>query len=1095
MENMQNLDVSSNICVEKLKVLNIQRSCVHDGPGIRTVIFFAGCNLRCIWCHNPESQSFQTDMNKCYSVPDIMQVIMRDKEYYLSTNGGVTLSGGEPLMQDPQSLLSLLRSLKQQNIHVAVETAGHVPWKNIEEIASYVDLFLFDLKMVGNEKLHIKYTRQNDKLIYSNIQKLVELKAKIQFRMVIVPKLTDMDSHIEATAGFLKSINHNYISLLKYHNIYEAKSERLGLPQESLEITNDQSVAAIKRTTQVFRSYNIQADCVELDSVKQTALFSSRIQDIQKDIRESDCHLCLESSTLKTRFYRKNGFKKPTHIHRAERLEYLLNNKKTIVYPNELIVGNFTAKRVGGNVWEEYYGISMVAIIHQINRQTPVAFKCSFKDKLDFYFNIFPFWVKHGLVRHVNKSLSGLLLLFSRFFELKVAFQNNHAAIAHFVANHKRILELGTIGIREEIKAKQKEEPDKNSDFYNAALIALKGLEDFAERYASELSRLSEIETNSKRQKELQEMEKICRHVPKNPACTYYQALQSMMFLQIALCTESFENAISFGRVDQILYPYYQRDFQAGLIDYKKARELLACFILKVDEVVIVNDGNTFLGVGKLFESLSTVQAVTFGGVDQDGKDATNDLTYMLLDICELQPRGVNMTARIHDDSPRQYLERLAEVYINGSPMPALFNDKIYIETLKKHYPGTSLQNARNYSIVGCVEPVASDDHFGNTDCANMNVTLPFLQALKGEEDDLWNYGVADQFEKILKKILNNKYTRFFIPLLESSFKIINGKTRFTTYNLPENMDELLKRYQERMNFLASSVLASHHVIEDALRENFTTPLASSMYKGCIKRGKDVYEGGTDYNSSGIQAIGITDVADSLFALEEVVFKKKLYRLGDVVKAIDNNFEGEYNQKIRQELQKVPKFGDDSSVESQSWVNRVLQVYVDALESVKACPRNGIYTAGYYALNVNVVYGTFTQALPSGRLKGVPLAHGVAPHYGMQMVDLVSSLNSVSGINFAEYAPNGTTVTSTVDSAMFNGNDGAGNLAGFISGYFKKGGMQFQPNGISREILLDAYKNPDKHKYLLVRIAGYCAYFNELTDELKIAIINRTCYS
>jgi len=256
-----------------------------------------------------------------------------------------------------------------------------------------------------------------------------------------------------------------------------------------------------------------------------------------------------------------------------------------------------------------------------------------------------------------------------------------------------------------------------------------------------------------------------------------------------------------------------------------------------------------------------------------------------------------------------------------------------------------------------------------------------------------------------------------------------------------------------------------------------------------------VYEGGTTFNSSGIQAAGVTDVADSLFAIHEVVYKKKLYDIDEVIHAIDMNFEGEANQQIRTELLNVPKFGDDGTPETQQWVNKVLQIYVNALQSVPGCPRNGIYTAGYYALNVNIVYGSKTPALPSGRLSGVPLAHSIAPHYGMQTLDLASALNSVAGVDFVNYAPNGTTITFTIDSALFQGGSGAANLAGLIHAYFKKGGMQFQPNVIDREILLDAYHHPEKHPYLLVRIAGYCAYFNDLSDELKLAIINRTCYS
>ncbi len=401
---------------------------------------------------------------------------------------------------------------------------------------------------------------------------------------------------------------------------------------------------------------------------------------------------------------------------------------------------------------------------------------------------------------------------------------------------------------------------------------------------------------------------------------------------------------------------------------------------------------------------------------------------------------------------------------------------------------------------MGCVEPTASDDHFGNTDCANMNVVLPFLQAMKGEEDDLWNFGLSDQREKMITKFVEYTFsgdTAFskFIVLKYNQARGRYKKKRASRPNPPANMDELLERYQTRLNHLASSILADHQKIEKAIGKDFTTPLASSLFTGCIESGKDVNEGGTTFNSSGIQAVGITDVADSLHAINEVVYEKKLYSIHDIINAIDNDFAGEYYQRIRWALLAVPKFGHDESREAVEWVNRVLQIYVNALKQVENCPRNGIYTAGYYALNVSDVYGAKTPSLPSGRLRGVPLANSVAPHYGMQMADLLSSLNSVAGVDFETYAPNGTTVTFTIDSALFQGPDGVRNLSGLISTYFKKGGMQFQPNVLNRELLLDAYHHPEKHPYLLVRVAGYCAYFNNLSDELKKVIINRTCYS
>lgn len=1087
---------------DNLRILKIQRSCVHDGPGIRTTIFFKGCQLRCMWCQNPESWSLQpniaSDIN--YSISEVLEIVNRDKEYYINTNGGVTLSGGEPLLQDTDSMIRLLELLKKEKIHISAETSLHVPLENIINIAPYIDLFFIDLKIVGDDNLHKKYTKQDSVLINSNILKLIELKANIKFRMVILPGINNSASNLVAIADFLKSINYKSIELLKFHNMYEDKAERLNITHKSLNITSEQSLTAILDAIVCFNSFNIKTYFFDMGASRHKAVFNERVNNIRNEIRESDYHLCLEVSKLKTKFYKKYGFKKPTPIHRSERLAYVLQKKNIAIYPDELLVGNFTSKRVGGQLWEEHYGILFGLIIHQINRQTPVSFNISWKDKIYFYFKILPFWAKHSLLTKVVSSLKDFILLMARASEPNIGFNNNLAAIAHFIVNFERILQLGTEGIIKDIEAKQKENPENNQDFYKGAIIALKGLEAFAERYSESLFNLSKIEKNPERRKELEEMAKICEYVPKNPARTYHEALQSIIFLQIALCIESYENAVSFGRLDQILYPYYKKDKEAGIITYDKAKELLALFVIKMDEAILISDGDTYLRLSRLFETQSTDQSLTFGGLDRDGKDATNDLTYMLLDICELQPLAVNMIARINQDSPIEYLDRLAEVYINGTPMPELFNDEIYIESLQKHYP-ISVQEARNYSIVGCVEPNASDDHFGNTDCANINIAMPFLQALKGEEHDLWNITLSEQIGKLVSKFIeytfrrNNKFSKFVRT------KYVNRRIRKKIkrsspfYNPPSNMDELLERFQKRLNQVASSILADHQKIEKVLREDFTTPLASSLYKGCIESGKDAYEGGTTFNSSGIQAIGITDVADSLYAINEVVYIKKLYSINDIIKAIDNDFNEEYYKQIRIALLEVPKFGNDDSRESQEWVNRTLQIYVKALKSVENCPRNGIYTAGYYALNVNIIYGLKTPSLPSGRLRGVPLANSIAPHYGMLNADLLSSLNSIAGIDFAKYAPNGTTVTFTIDSALFQGVDGVRNLSGMISTYFKKGGMQFQPNVIDRKILLDAYKNPENHKYLLVRVAGYCAYFNDLSDELKMAIINRTCYS
>jgi formate C-acetyltransferase len=893
-------------------------------------------------------------------------------------------------------------------------------------------------------------------------------------------------------------VNHRSLELLKYQSLYVEKARRLGLEPPQLDVSSAEANAALDRAIVFLREQGLEVLSSEPGAPRRQAAFTQRVRDIHQAIRESPHSLCIEASRLKTAFYRKHGFDEPSPIHRAERLAYVLGRKQIIVYPRELLVGNFTTKRKGAQLWEEHFGAALATVVHQIDRQEPIAYQISDEEKRELLLSITPFWLRHSLSAKVITSLRELFRHVARACEVKAGFNHNLAAIAHFVVNYERLLALGTTGLIAEAEAQARTRPVADRDFHRGVVIALQAVETFADRYAVHLAALGRTEADPERRRELEEMAEVCRHVPRNPARTYREALQSMLFLHVALCIESYENAVSPGRLDQILYPYYQRDREAGRIDYAAARELLALFILKLEEAVLVVDGDTFFSLGRLFETTSTDQTVTAGGLGKDGKDATNDLTYALLDICELQPYSVNMTARIHPDSPPEYLDRIAEVYLTGAPMPALYNDEVYVETLTRHYD-TTVEDARNYAIIGCTEPNASDDHFGNTDCANLNVALPLLQALRGEEQDLWSYGLAGQVDRVAARVVEREVggQGRVARALRSGYRSARswyGKRTTPAPRPPRSLDELLERYQARLNALATAILADHQQIEKAISEDFPTPLASSLSRGCMASGKDVNQGGARHNSSGIQAVGITDVADSLHALDEVVFTRRLYALDEVIEAIESDFAGERRQRIRAALLAVPKFGQDESPEAARWVNRVLQIYVDALKQVPGCPRQGIYAAGYYSLNVCTVYGKKTPALPSGRRAGVPLANGIGPHHGMPAGDLLSALNAVAAVDFAEYAPNGTTLTFTIDSALFQGAHGVRTLAGLFSTFFAQGGMQFQPNVISRELLRDAYAHPEKYPHLLVRIAGYCAYFNQLSDELKLSLINRTCY-
>lgn len=1090
-----------------LNVFDVQRTCVHDGPGIRTTVFFRGCNLRCRWCQNPEGLSFKGDSG--YSMGDLLDIVTRDKRYYFSSGGGVTLSGGEPLLQDSDSLVGLLKRLKEKNIKVAVETTFHVPWENISKAAPYVDLFLIDLKIVGDDELHKRCTGRDSKLIRGNLERLHELSAGVRFRMVMIPGITDGEENIKNTAELLKSLGYRSIELLKYHNLYEGKAERLGLEYEKLNITTEQSSASLEKGVVLFKKSGIAAETTSLEQSEPGAEFTDRVKQIQKTIRGTRQAVCIEDSLLKTEYYRKHAFKrpyrkrayrKPTPVHRAECLAHTLRNKMIRVYPGELLVGNFTSKRVGGRVWTEYLGFLGVAQVLGANRRTPVPFQCSTRDVFKYLTRVTPYWLHHSHLQGVLPRLSDKIAATARITDFKLGMNFNNIGIGHYIANYEVIIKLGTEGLRKKIEALREERPENNRDFYEGALIVLQGLEDFGQRYAALLEEMSAGESDPGRRAELAEMAAIARRVPRYPARSFHEALQSMLFLHVALCLEANENAISFGRLDQYLYPYYKKDLEEGRITYEKAKELLCLFILKMEELVLVNNGESFPELFKLFETVSTDQAYTFGGVDREGRDATNDLTYMLLDTCELHPRSADPAARIHKGSPPEYMERIARIYLKGIPLPQLFSDEIYIESLLKHYP-TTLEDARDYSIVGCVEPVASNDHFGNTDCANMNLAIPFLQALKGQEHDLWNYGPGDRTVYLLINFFTHifknkgKVTDFVQARCDRARKKREMKKGLHHCRPPASMNELLERFQIRLNALARSEFAEQQRMEKEHRTNFQTPLASALYTGCLESGKDATEGGTTFNSSGIQAVGITDVADSLHALDEVVFKEKKFTIDEVIAAVDDNFAGEKGAQIRAALLAVPKFGDDSSPVATAWVNRVMEIFNGALDSVENHPRKGRYSAGYYALNLANIFGKNTPALPSGRLKGVPLANSIMPHYGMRQNDLFSALNAVAGVEFAEHAENGVTATLSIDAGLFPGREGVKNLAALFKTFLTEGGMQLQPNVLDRNILLDAYKNPEKYPDLLVRIAGYCEYFINLSDEMKKDIINRSYYS
>jgi formate C-acetyltransferase len=533
------------------------------------------------------------------------------------------------------------------------------------------------------------------------------------------------------------------------------------------------------------------------------------------------------------------------------------------------------------------------------------------------------------------------------------------------------------------------------------------------------------------------------------PPETFHEALQALWLIHMAVNLEGLNSAISFGRIDQYLYPYYKADLEAGRITPEKTRELLLLFSAKaVEHVFLISERTSQYHGGYL-----VVQAAIVGGLDEAGNDATNELTYIFLDVMEqLGLRDPNYQARIHKDCPEPYMRRVADVARKGGGIPALFSDEASIAALTSH--GYPLSEARNYAIVGCVELALPGRSFFSTDAGLMNLPLCLELAL-------------------------NQGRRF-------------GKKTRLGADTPDpstmtNMNQVLDAFRGQVEFMVKRMVADLKVMERGNRDYHPTPLSSMLVDGCIETGKDVTAGGALYNSSGVQGVGLADVADSLAALENVVFIQKKYLLSNVVEAVKNNFRDA--GVLRSELLKAPKFGNDKTL-PDSYANMAAHIFHDAL-SRHTNTRGGQYVPGFYSVTCHVAFGKRTPALPSGRLAGEPFAPSLGPSNGKDRLGPTALLNSVAHVD-SRLAMNGYALNLRFDPETLSGEKGVTVLSSLVKGFFSQGGMELQLNVMDAAKLEDARLNPGKYPGLVVRVAGYCAYFDDLPDDSKLEIISRT---
>ncbi|MCX5996497.1 MAG: formate acetyltransferase [Chloroflexi bacterium] len=775
-----------------------------------------------------------------------------------------------------------------------------------------------------------------------------------------------------------------------------------------------------------------------------TAARTDRFQRIKKELLGSRVHLCPERACLVTDFYRRHDdLSLPMIVRKAMATRYILQNKSVKIYPDELIAGNMGSHRISALMQPELSGVFMGTELPWIDKRKTTPLLMPWTDRLKLLFDILPYWLFR------NMPFRAFYPHLGKFFkyageQLKATFYliNEAGGIGHFLPNYEKMLRLGVRGYLDSMSGEV-------GDLYTAAGIVCEGLLDYAARVAAEAEKMAGEENDAERCAELLEISRICRRVPLNPANTLHEALQSLWLNHMAVCLEGINSAVSFGRLDQYLYPYYKNDLENGRITPEKARELLLCFSAKAAEHVFLLSES----VSQYHGGYLVVQAGIIGGMDRDGRDATNELTYIMLDVMEESGlRDPNYQARVHRGSPGRYVDRVVEVAKKGNGVPALFNDEASISSLVANgYPEAE---ARDYAVVGCVELALPGRSFLSTDAALVNLPVCLEMAL-------------------------NRGRRFGNRRREGA--ATGDPASF------HSIDDVIQAFTEQVNFIAGRLVTDIQVLEKGNRDYHPTAFSSMLVDGCIESGRDVTAGGALYNSSGVQGVGVADVADSLAALDELVFRKGKYSLGRVLKALRADFVS--YPELRAELISVPKYGNDNEL-PDGYAKKVAEIFYNALGRYKNT-RGGNYVPGFYSVTCHVAFGGLVGALPSGRKAGEPFAASIGAGNGRDRLGPTALLNSAACIE-PRLSPNGYALNLRFDPATLDGERGTHLLAALVRGFFEKGGMEVQVNVLDPAMLEDAYRHPGKYPGLVVRVAGYCAYFDDLPQGAKLEIMQRT---
>ena len=826
---------------------------------------------------------------------------------------------------------------------------------------------------------------------------------------------------------------------------------------------------------------------------------SPRIQKLVDALFEKMPQIEADRAILLTESYKETEGE-PIITRRAKAFRHILENIPITIRDNELIVGAATKAPRGCQVFPEYSFEWLESEFDTVETRVADPFYISEKTKKELS-EVYKYWK--------GKTTSELATSYMTD-EAKTAIDHGmftpgnyfYNGIGHVTVDYPKVLKIGYEGFIKEAKAHlaalKPGDADfaKRTHFLNAVIISCQAAIDYAQRYSELAATMAKTTSDINRKKELETIAYNCRRVPRYGAESFYEACQSFWFIQMLLQTESSGHSISPGRFDQYMYPYYKKDLDAGLITREQAQELMDCVWVKLNDLNKVRDADSAEG----FAGYSLFQNLIVGGQDSNGRDATNDLSFMAITATEhvFLPQP-SFSVRVWNGTPHEFLIRAAELTRTGIGFPAYYNDEVIIPSLQSR--GLTLEDARDYNIIGCVEPQKAAKTDGWHDAAFFNMCRPLELVFSSGADKGAQIGPKTQSVESM-----------------------------STY------EELEDAYKAQMNYFIELMVNADNAIDLAHAERCPLPFQSCMVSDCMARGRSMQEGGAIYNFTGPQGFGIANVTDAMYAIKKLVFEDKKYTLSFFKEALENNYGKDMDAAMARKLtQKIvaslvasgktvteedikavyltvmkngapedskkkygqllsdigslTKFGNDDD-EVDAFAREVAYTYTKPLIGYKN-PRGGMYQAGLYPVSANVPLGAQTGATPDGRLAYTPIADGVSPAAGRDMKGPTAAANSVSCLDHY-IASNGTLFNMKFHPSALEGRSGLESFVALVRGYFDRKGSHVQFNVVSRETLRDAQKHPEKYKSLVVRVAGYSALFTTLSKGLQEDIINRT---